>query len=118
MSTSFGDQSQAAVIQVAAPGSNGMKRSIPCTFQGAHGKRLILQAGEPLPISTVISVEHEDALALGEVLACAAGLNGAWSIDVKVHQVLSGLESLMALRAGLLGERLPGVPSQIPARLS
>ncbi len=72
-------------------------------------KRLILEATEPLPISTVISVEHEDVLFLGEVLTCRVTSGPAWNIEVKVAQILTGLQNLMALRKGLLGE---GVPSQ------
>ncbi|MBV9156409.1 MAG: hypothetical protein JO097_09110 [Acidobacteriaceae bacterium] len=70
---------------------------------------MILETTEPLPISTVVSVEHEDVLFLGEVLSCRVTSGPAWNVEIKVAHFLTGLQNLMALRKGLLGE---GVPSQ------
>ena len=67
------------------------------------GKRLILEASAPLPASTAVTVEYKDALFLGEIVVCAR-MNGLWKIEVKVEQIRTGLQSLIALRARLLYE--------------
>lgn len=68
-----------------------------------QGKRLILEATDSIPVSAPVAVECEDAMFLGEVVA-VVGLNGRYHVEIAVEQVLSGLQSLMALRAQLLGE--------------
>jgi hypothetical protein len=96
-----------AKIQLAIAEADGTKRTVPCLFQGLEGKRLAVQASEPLPLSTAVSVEFNDALFLGEVAACKGGLNQSCEVEIKVEQILSGLQSLMALRSRLLGEGVP-----------
>ena len=71
-----------------------------------HGKRLSLEAGEALPVSSVISVEYDDELFLGEVVSCVETEQG-WNLQIKVEQILTGLQSLIALRARLLSESVP-----------
>lgn len=110
MNTSFDDHPQSATIQVPIPEIHGAKRSIPCAFQGMEGKRAILEAGERLAISTAVSIEYEDKLFLGEVVTCSAPSPGVFRMEIKVEQILTGLQSLMNLRARLLGE---GVPQQL-----
>ena len=114
MNTSFDDHPQSATIQLPLPSGYGAKRSIPCAIYGMHGKRLIVEAGEPLSASTALSIEHEDNLILGEVVACAAESPGIYKIDIKIEQILTGLQSLMNLRAGLLGEGVPQPLSLVP----
>lgn len=41
---------------------------------------------------------------LGEVVSARSLPHGYWQVDVQVEQVLSGLQSLLALRCQLLGE--------------
>jgi hypothetical protein len=115
VSTSFDDHPQAATILVPSASGNGAKRSIPCTFQGTEGRRLILEAGEPLSPSTALSIEHEDNLFLGEVMACAAQAPAVYRMEIKIEQILTGLHSLMALRARLLGESVPHPLALVPA---
>ena len=67
------------------------------------GKRLSLDVGEALSVSTVISVEYEDALFLGEVVGCARS-EQSWNVQVQIEQILTGLQSLVALRDRLLIE--------------
>jgi len=69
-----------------------------------EGKRLRLESPERLSASTVVSVEYNDALFLGEVINCRKDSADIWQLEIKVDQILTGLQSLMALRAGLLGE--------------
>lgn len=78
------------------------------------GRRAILEAGEPLSTSTALSIEYEDKLFLGEVVACAAEVPGVFRLEVKVEQILTGLQSLMNLRARLLGEGVPQPLGLIP----
>ncbi len=78
-----------------------------------NGKRLCVEATEAVPVSTALSVEYDDELFLGEVVACAEAGPGetsaapGWKLDIKVEQILTGLQSLMALRARLLSEGTP-----------
>ena len=92
------------------PGIHGAKRSVPCSFEGMDGRRAILETGEPLALSTALSIEYEDKLFLGEVVTCGAQSPGVFRVEIKVEQILTGLQSLMNLRARLLGE---GVPRQL-----
>lgn len=79
-----------------------------------EGKRLIVEANEPISISTALSVEHEDNLFLGEVVICAGQSPDIYRMEIKIEQILTGLQSLMNLRAGLLGERVPQPLSLMP----
>lgn len=74
-----------------------------------QGKRLTVDATEDVPVSSPVSVEYDDALFLGEVVTCAAHEKG-WTVEIKVEQILSGLQSLMALRARLLSESIAQAP--------
>ncbi len=85
----------------------------PCRVLGFGGNRLALLTDRDIPLCAPLSVEHDDALYLGEVVkSCvAARTAGAhlnhtnYHIEVVIEQVLSGLESLVALRARLLDEQ-------------
>ena len=99
------DQRRPAVLQLPAPDVHGTKRSISCEVEGMQGKRLILTTSEQIGISTPVSIEYEDTLLLGEVVVCRAA-NETWKTEIRVEQILTGLQSLMALRAHLLSETL------------
>jgi hypothetical protein len=60
-------------------------------------------APESVAPGTAVSLEHEDALLLGEVILNVPKPT-AWHLDIRVEQVLNGLMNLMALRASLLDE--------------
>lgn len=106
MTTSNSDPSRSAVLQIPSASEPGKKRNVACVFIGMQGKRLGLQANEAVALSTAVSVEHDDALFLGEVVTCTPG-DGNWRLEIKVEQILTGLQSLMALRARLLSEGIP-----------
>ena len=76
-------------------------------MRGMQGKRLGVDAAERIAVSTPVSVEYNDALFLGEVLRCSQSGNGSWDVEIKVEQILTGLQSLMKLRAHLIGEKVP-----------
>lgn len=92
-----------AVLQLPAADVHGSKRNISCEVEGMQGKRLILTTSEEVPESTPVSIECEDTLLLGEVILSSAS-NQAWRTEIRVEQILTGLQSLMALRAQLLSE--------------
>ena len=50
---------------------------------------------------TVVGIECNDVLFLGEVVGCTPMDGDQWEIDVKIAQTLTGLVSLMILRAEL-----------------
>jgi hypothetical protein len=79
-----------------------------------EGKHLRLEAPERISISAPVSVEYSDAMFLGEVIGCQRAVGGGWELHIKVDQILTGLQSLCALRAQLLGEPAP-VTRFIPA---
>jgi hypothetical protein len=113
VTTTFGDHPHSAVIQVPTGEPDGSRHHIPCTFEGINGKRMVLESPERLNISTAISVEYNDAMFLGEVIGCRRENGDNWQMIVNVEQILTGLQSLMALRAGLLGEQ-QNVPQETP----
>ncbi|HEX4232535.1 MAG TPA: hypothetical protein VHZ07_27995 [Bryobacteraceae bacterium] len=85
----------------------GERREIPALFESFSARRLTIRAGEALAASSAISVRCGDAMFLGEVAACKGDGDARWLVQVRVEQILSGLEGLMALRARLLDEPVP-----------
>jgi hypothetical protein len=115
VTTALEDHPQSAVLQIASETPNGAKIRIPCTFLGMEGKRLLVETSERVAPSTMVSVEYSDALFLGDVMICNHKNADFWKVEIRVEQVLSGLQSLIALRAGLLGEAVPQPFGMIPA---
>jgi hypothetical protein len=99
------DQKRPAVLQLPPADAHGTKRSVACEVQCLRGKRLVLTTNEQVRESTPVSVECEDTLLLGEVVVCS-GADQTWTTEIRVEQILTGLQSLMALRAHLLSESL------------
>jgi hypothetical protein len=93
------------MLQLPAADAHGTKRSINCEVEGMEGKRLVVSTGENIRESTLVSVEYEDTLLLGEVVICSRTEEN-WTLEIRVEQMLTGLQSLMALRAHLLSESL------------
>ncbi|MFL6465880.1 MAG: hypothetical protein ACJ73N_15910 [Bryobacteraceae bacterium] len=93
--------------------SKGAFQSIPCLYEEMQGKRLVLEASAPLPVSTAATVEYNDALFLGEVMLCSK-INNLWKVEIKVEQILTGLQSLIALRSRLLYENAPQPLRMVP----
>lgn len=99
------DQRRPAVLQLPAPDVHGTKRTISCEVEGMQGKRLIVTTGEEVRESTPVSIECEDTLLLGEVILSSAS-NQVWRTEIRVEQILTGLQSLMALRAQLMSDSM------------
>ncbi|HEX7359432.1 MAG TPA: hypothetical protein VF283_02970 [Bryobacteraceae bacterium] len=106
MTSPFADHLQSATIQIPSDPS-GTRRTVLCAVQEADRRRLVLEAEERIAASTALSVEYNDAMFLGEVMVCSPTGDNTWKIELKIEQILTGLQSLMALRAGLLGESAP-----------
>lgn len=79
-----------------------------------QGKRLVIEANEPIAISAALSIEHEDKLFLGETVTCAEQPGSIYRLEIKIEQILTGLQSLINLRAGLLGEGVPQPLTLLP----
>jgi hypothetical protein len=91
------------------------ERVVSCTVNSFKEGRLQIMTPEAIPSGAAISVEHEDALLLGEVMVSVPKPH-AWLIEVRVEQVLNGLMNLMALRERLLAETPVLSPVAVPVR--
>ncbi|HEY7302715.1 MAG TPA: hypothetical protein VH601_01270 [Bryobacteraceae bacterium] len=115
VTTAFEDRPQSAIVQIASGAENGTRISVACNFRGMLGKRVLLEATQALPSSTAVSIEYSDAMFLGEVINCAPETGGTWRVEVKVEQILTGLQSLIALRSRLLCEGVTAPSVLLPA---
>ena len=104
MSKIYNQDQPSAVLNLPDAGQNGQKQRIPCTFGLLEGKRLVLQTEIRLAGGAAVSVEYEDSMFLGEVVSCVPLESGCWQLDLRIAQVLTGLQSLFVLRSRLLGE--------------
>jgi len=109
-----------SIVHLPAPVPGAPRVDAPCRVLSLQGNRLALITNREIPLCVPLSVEHDDALYLGEVVKSAgvtpaedasapltAGNNlnhAAYQIEVLIEQVLSGLQSLVTLRARLLDE--------------
>jgi hypothetical protein len=112
--TTFVDSQTSATIQIAGE-RPGEKQHIACDFGGVHAKRLSLIAQQRVAPLTALSVEYNDAMFLGEVVTASEHAGGKWHLEVKIEQILTGLQSLMNLRSSLLGEGVPSALRMVPA---
>jgi hypothetical protein len=118
VTSTFDDHPHPATIQIPTGEANGAKLNVPSTFAGMEGKRLILESAERISMSTPVSVEYNDALFLGEVMMCKQISEGNYRVEIFVEQILTGLQSLIALRAGLLGDGQAVAPARAFAPIS
>jgi hypothetical protein len=92
-----------AIIRISSSSNASAAESYPSLFVEMQGKRLIVDVMDSIAVSSAVTVECDDAMFLGEVVAVLER-NGRYQVEICVEQVLSGLQSLMALRDQLLGE--------------
>jgi hypothetical protein len=88
-----------ATVEIVS--GSGERRKIPGIFHTFASKCVKLIASERLAYRTVVGIECNDVLFIGEVICCTPGAGDQREIDVKVAQTLTGLESLMILKAEL-----------------
>jgi hypothetical protein len=105
-----------SIVHLPTANPSGPKNDIACRVVTVKGHRMHLQSPEPIPACVPLSVEHDDALYLGEVVFCLA-LDCVYEVDIDVEQVLTGLQGLISLRARLLDEQTAALRDAPPARL-
>ena len=93
-----------SILHLGSSGPVEARRDLHCQFDAFSNKTLTVSAGESLSLSTPLSVEYNDAMFLGDVIGCNLENGSPYQIRIRVHQVVSGLQGLMNLRAQLLGE--------------
>ncbi len=76
-------------------------------MSSSAGKRVTLIAAERVRISSVVTVEYNDAMLLCEVVACTQDCEQKWHLELNIEQILTSLQSLVLLRERLLGESVP-----------
>jgi hypothetical protein len=90
-----------ATVEILSENGSAQRRRIPSIVHAFADDWLTLITDERLAAFTAVGVEHNDVLFLGEVIRSTPGADNEWTIDIKVAQTLTGLESLMILRAEL-----------------
>ncbi len=96
-----------ATVEILSENGRGERRSIPGIFHAFADDRLTLTTDERLAAFTAVGVEYNDVLVLGEVIRSTPGAENDWTIDIKVSQTLTGLQSLMILRSELEQHQTP-----------
>jgi hypothetical protein len=91
---------KSARLEVQQAHGTGEQRKIPVVFETFADKCLTLTTTEHVAISTVVGVEYNDVLFVGEVVRCTP-TGEQWAMDIKVAQTLTDLQSLLILRAQL-----------------
>lgn len=87
--------------------------SVPCLIGEKQGNRLLIETQSAVTPFTTATVQFDDALFLGEIIS-ARSEGETFTLEIKIEQVLSGLQSLMALRTRLLGNTPAVAPSASP----
>jgi hypothetical protein len=95
-----------SIIQLPSPDPSALPMRAPCRILSWRRSRLTVLTDRPIPASTPVSVEYDDALYLGEVAGeiCLNPSEDRYEVRILIEQVLSGLDSLVKLRARLLDE--------------
>jgi hypothetical protein len=106
---------KSARLEVQQAQGTGERRKLPVVFETFADKCLTLTTSEQVAISTAVGVEYNDVLFVGEVVRCTA-TGEQWAMDIKVAQTLTGLQSLLILRAQLDQHQTESkdVPIEVP----
>lgn len=105
--TNSTDYPNPATIQIRSSSAGERPRDIQCQMDSHSGQRLAIISNERVSVSTPVSVEYNDAMLLCEVVACTQDCQQRWHLELKIEQILTGLQSLVRLRQRLLGESVP-----------
>ena len=95
------DQQALCTVQLLLRNGTRKRDRIAGAFQSFANQRLIFTASQPFPVSGAVSLEYNDILFVGEILACQAEAKNTWKVLLQVQQMLHGLESLLMLRQQL-----------------
>ena len=98
MSSNLFDRPETATIEII-----GMDKPSYGVFGALTHRHLTIIAGERITLSTAVSIEHRNNLWMGDVCSCEQLDEGCFEIGITVAHKLTGLDSLMRLRAELLG---------------
>jgi hypothetical protein len=90
-----------ATVEIRPANGSEERRRIPSIVHTFANNWFTLITGERLTASTAVAVEYNDVLFVGEVVRSVNWDSDGWATDIKVAQTLTGLESLMILRAEL-----------------
>ena len=88
--------SQAAIVSVLGTGSQVLQGEIRNVSKG--GTQLHLD--QPLEIGSLLKIEYDNNLLLGEVVYCQREKTG-WVVGIRAEHVLSGLTALADAMSGL-----------------
>ena len=111
--TCSSDYPRSGLIQIPVSLSGDI-RPVQCLIHGMRDRKLLLEVDEKLPLRIAVSVEVDDSIFLGEVITCVSA-QGRWNVELKVEQILNGLQSLMALRDQLSDHAVTSPFSLVPA---
>jgi hypothetical protein len=95
------DSPNSATVEIVSENGSGERRRIPSIVHTFADNWLTLITDERLAVFTPVGVEYSDILFLGEVMRSSPLASDGWAIDIKIAQTLTGLQSLMILRAEL-----------------
>jgi hypothetical protein len=88
-------------VEIQPGNGSEERRKIPSAIHTFAHQWLTLITGERLAASAAVGVEHNDVLFVGEVVRSTPWGQNEWATDIKVEHTLTGLQSLMLLRAEL-----------------
>jgi hypothetical protein len=90
-----------ATVEIQPGNGSEERRNIPSAIHTFAHQWLTVITGERLPACTAVGVEHNDVLFVGEVVRSTPYGYDEWATEIKVEHTLTGLQSLMVLRAEL-----------------
>ena len=121
MKTLYTDQAHCLIERLSgSPSEKGCR--VPGRFHSFERQQLLVTTDYPLSIASAVTVQHEDVLFIGEVMACGPEAEKNGTVLIKVHQLLNGLHSLTILRERLLWREdqphlVPVTTSSVLARI-
>ena len=90
----FAPDSAGSYSKVFLTATDGaQERSLTCIVNYWQTPRLQIILAEHLPAGSVVSIEHDDTLLMGEVVASVAQAH-LWRTDIDVEHALNGLANL------------------------
>jgi hypothetical protein len=100
----FAPDSAGSYSQLHLPAREGeTERSLSCIVNYWQAPRLQIILAECVLAGSVVGVEHDDMLLMGEVVFSTPQAH-LWRADIHVEHTLNGLTNLMASREKPLGE--------------
>ena len=92
----------AVQIQIVSP--SPVKRIVPGVLRQVSNESLWLDTDSPILCGTVLAIENDDTLFVGEVVAFGPADENRWNVWMKLHDRINNLESLSRHHEALLGD--------------